>query len=80
MTNIIFTNPEYRRMAFKRKGHRAIYCASDLQVRKMVIAEYKGLPFNPESLVAPSAILNPQPTPSTASAHTQRSRPSRHRK
>ena len=63
MTNIIFTNPEYRRMAFKRKGHRAVYCASDLQVRKMVIAEYKGLPFNPYSLIAPSAIWNPQPTP-----------------
>lgn len=63
MTNIIFTNPEYRRMAFKRKGHRTVYCASDLQVRKMVIKEYKELPFNPDSLTAPSAILDPQPTP-----------------
>ena len=63
MTNIIFTNPEYRKLAFKRKGHRTTYCAADLQVRKMVINEYKTLPFNPDSLVTPSSILNPQPTP-----------------
>ena len=63
MTNIIFTNPEYRRMAFKRKGHRTVYCASDLQVRKMVLKEYNDLPFDPDSLVTPSSILNPQPIP-----------------
>lgn len=63
MTNIIFTNPEYRKLAFKRKGHRTVYCAVDLQVRKMVIKEYKELPFNPDSLATPSSILNPQPTP-----------------
>lgn len=63
MTNIIFTNPEYRRMAFKRKGHRTVYCASDLQVRKMVLKEYNDLPFDPGSLATPSSILNPQPIP-----------------
>lgn len=63
MTNIIFTNPEYRRMAFKRKGHRTVYCASDLQVRKTVLKEYNDLPFDPDSLVTPSSIFNPQPTP-----------------
>ena len=63
MTNIIFTNPEYRRMAFKRKGHRTVYCASDLQVRKTIIKEYIELPFDPDSLVTPSSIFNPQPTP-----------------
>ena len=63
MTNIIFTNPEYRRMAFKRKGHRTVYCASDLQVRKMVLKEYTELPFDPDSLATPSSILNPQPIP-----------------
>ena len=63
MTNIIFTNPEYRRMAFKRKGHRTVYCASDLQVRKLVLKEYNDLPFDPDSLATPSSILNPQPIP-----------------
>ena len=53
MTNIIFTNPEYRELAFKRKGSRSLH-PSDQQVRKMVISEYQNLSFDPDVIAAPS--------------------------
>ena len=53
MTNIIFTNPEYRELAFRRKGSRSLH-PSDQQVRKMVIKEYQNLSFDPDVIAAPS--------------------------
>lgn len=53
MTNIIFTNPEYRELAFRRKGSRSLH-PSDQQVRKTVIKEYQNLSFDPYVIAAPS--------------------------
>ena len=54
MTPIIFTHSEYRTLAFKRTGFKNLHLF-DKQLRGKIIKEYENLPFDPDSLVAPSS-------------------------
>ena len=54
MTPIIFTHPEYRTLAFKRSGTKNLH-PFDKQLRGKIVKEYEDLPFDPDSLVAPSS-------------------------
>ena len=66
MTPIIFTHPEYRTLAFKRSGIKNLH-PFDKQIRGKIIREYEDLPFDPDSLIAPSS-LHKRRSPAEASA------------
>ena len=66
MTPIIFTHPEYRTLAFKRSGIKNLH-PFDKQLRGKIIREYEDLPFDPDSLIAPSS-LHKRRSPAEASA------------
>lgn len=66
MTPIIFTHPEYRTLAFKRSGIKYLH-PFDKQIRGKIIREYEDLPFDPDSLIAPSS-LHKRRSPAEASA------------
>ena len=66
MTPIIFTHPEYRTLAFKRSGIKYLH-PFDKQIRGKIIREYEDLPFDPDSLIAPSS-LHKRRSPAESSA------------
>ena len=73
MTPIIFTHPEYRTLAFKRSGIKNLH-PFDKQLRGKIIREYEDLPFDPDSLIAPSS-LHKRRSPAEASAEASALQP-----